>query len=100
MWQQYKPQGALPKRVKTTTNAIDDAIEALLNKEPGITVGGYELDEYENWRQFEPHWQRAKFDNQHCETAVKYWLKNASRYPNLSCLAVSVNICSASLVIC
>ena len=48
MWQQYKPQGTLPKRVRATKNTIDEAIEVLLNKESGITVGGGELDEYEH----------------------------------------------------
>jgi hypothetical protein len=103
VWQQYKPQETLPKPVRATTNTIDDAIEALLNKEPGKAVGEDELDEfdeYEHWRQFEPRWQRAKFDSQHCETAIGYWLKNASRYPNLSRLAVDVLTIPASSCEC
>ena len=70
MWQPYKSQRTLQKRVRaTTTSTIGGAIETLLNKVPGIIVGRDELDKldgYEHCRQFESCSQRAKCGSKHC----------------------------------
>lgn len=96
LWALYKPVAALNSRSRPSTlSDIDDAIDALVSHHKGSSE--LNLDEYEQWRKYEPMWTKTQYNN---GNVVRYWIDLAPKYPNLSRLAIDILAIPASSCEC
>lgn len=99
LWAAYRPIRTPSPRSKarnSSPNAIDDAIDALLNGE--LSDDNDDIDEFQRWRHLEPKWTREQFINN--GNPVQYWMEMRQNYPNLSRLAIDVMAIPASSCEC
>jgi hypothetical protein len=96
LWSQYKPATPLVARYRPRrTSNIDDAIDALANHDDDDD--DLYLDELEQWRKYEPKWTREQYVS---GDVIRYWIALASKYPNLSRLAIDILTIPASSCEC
>jgi hypothetical protein len=69
LWALYKPVAALnPRSRPSTSSDIDNAIDALVSHNKGSSE--LNLDEYEQWRKYEPMWTKMQYKNGHCRAIL------------------------------
>lgn len=99
LWRLYNHRQAPRAQLLKPTargNAIDDAINAILEAESDDEADS--SDEYERWRANEPRWSRADFEQQ--GNPVRYWLALLPKYPALAQLALDIMTIPASSCEC
>jgi hypothetical protein len=99
LWAQYKPL-SLPTRrpLPPRSNTIDDAIDALVDREYTTELNISEADELDCWRRYEPAWTKAQFAQE--GSPILYWIGLRTRYPHLSQLAIDLLTIPASSCQC
>lgn len=85
-----------PRPVVRRSNAIDDAVDAIIEAESDSD--SETGDEYERWRACEPRWSRADFDRE--GNPVRYWLSLRNKYPSLAQFALDILSIPASSAEC
>jgi hypothetical protein len=73
---------------------IDDAIDAIADHNSSNNLY---LDELEQWRKYKPQWTKKQYNE---GNLIRYWIELASKYTNLSRLAIDLLTIPASSCEC
>lgn len=95
LWATYKTITAPAARRSAASSSIDDAIDAMANRDEGSELLA---DEYDCWRKYEPKWTRKQFEQD--GNVIYYWIGLQLSYPQLSKLAIDILTIPASSCDC
>jgi hypothetical protein len=96
LWAEYKQQRQQPHLRAPPASSIDEAINAIADVGAGTGCG--ELDEFENWKRFEPKWTQEQYKAG--GNPVQYWINIRPKYPHLAAFAIDILTIPASSCDC
>jgi hypothetical protein len=86
----------LARLMAPPASSIDEAIAAIADVGTGTSCA--ELDEFENWKRFEPKWTQEQHEAG--GNPVQYWINIRPKYPHLAAFAIDILTIPASSCDC
>jgi hypothetical protein len=96
LWAEYKQQRQQPRPRAPPASSIDEAINAIADVGASTSCG--ELDEFENWKRFEPKWTQEQYEAG--GNPVQYQINLRPEYPHLAVFAIDILTIPASSCDC